>query len=114
MHGGKRSAGIIRADGDQAEIKRPAVLANLLELGTSWQRLVFRAVVVDAGWQMRDCAVSSVAAEPDVLVAGLDAPRAPQRRVLVEGRAGGSVLTGETRDLGGDGLLLAVDGGCDG
>lgn len=63
---------------------------------------------------MRDGAVARVAAEPDVLVAGLDAPRAPQRRVLVEGGAGGGVLAWETRDLRRDGLFLAVEGGCDG
>ena len=78
VHGAHHEAWHVRADGDQAEIERPAELANLLE-GWAGGQVGQVGIVVFFGvvWEAGDGAVTRVAAEVDGrgLWAGGDGPR---------------------------------------
>ena len=74
VHGRKRNARVVRANRNQAEVKRPTELANLLKLRTARERFILGAVVVHARGQMRDGAVACISAEPNGFFARADGP----------------------------------------
>lgn len=63
MHRAEHPARLVCADGDEPEIKGTAVRADLCEGGADGEVCVGGAVVVDAGVELRDCAVACVAVE---------------------------------------------------
>ncbi len=95
MHRAHDAPRIIRAYGNQAQIKRAPELSYLLERGTVGQVCELGAVVVRALGQVRHGAVACVAAEPDALAARDDGPGGPEGVILVEGGAPGDVLAGK-------------------
>jgi hypothetical protein len=61
MHGAEHEAGLVRANGDQSQVKGTTVHADLCKRRTHGQVCVFRAVVVCCGGEERDGAVACVA-----------------------------------------------------
>lgn len=78
MHRRHDEARVVSANGNQAQIKRPAQFADLLK-GRAMRVIVFGPVVVNVLGQLGHGSISSVTAKPDFLAAAFDAPAGPER-----------------------------------
>lgn len=103
VHAGEGNAWMVGADGDEAEIKGSAQVADVTEVRTPGEKgRKGRPVVVAARGEARNGTVARIAAEPDGPMAGADGPRAPQCSVPVEGGPARRMLARETGDAGRD------------
>lgn len=122
MHGRHDPAGLVGADGNEAEVEGAAVLADLCEGRAVRQVCVLGAVVIFAGGHAGDGAVACVAGgllevgegsesaedlpgEVDFYAAGIYHPACPEGFAFVEWCSGADVLAGERADGRCDGFL---------
>lgn len=88
MHITKQPAGLVRADRDESQIKRSAILSNLCKRGTDGEVGELGSVVIDVVREGGNSAIPRVACEIDFCAAGLDAPGRPEGFAFVERCAG--------------------------